>query len=155
MSDTTRREVLTTLAVCGCCMVAGSTAHADTEDRPGAFKAEKSKVGALTDFPDDGFYDQHARSKQIFIVRKGNTLYAPSSICTHKRCVLKKNDAGGLRCPCHKSEFDAEGIPLAKPAKISLPRYAITIENGDVYVDTSKSFEEKTWSDPAASATIG
>ena len=153
--DPTRREVLVTLAVCGCCAVGGTALAAPGDRAPPAAK-EKSDLGPIADFADDGVHDQFSRSKQVIIYRAGDTLYASTSICSHKRCVLKKSpdDSAALKCPCHQSDFDLAGIPLGGPAKTSLVRFAISIENGHLFVDTTKSFDEKDWADPAATTTV-
>jgi nitrite reductase/ring-hydroxylating ferredoxin subunit len=146
-----RREVLSTLTVCGTCAALG---FCPTE----LFAQDAAKkpidLGPLTDFPTDGIYDQFAKSKKLFVIRKGDKLYAASSLCTHKNAVLLKKEDGTLECPKHKSTYDAEGIINKGPAKSSLARFAIRIENGHVMVDLSKVFEERQWDDPAASATI-
>ena len=156
MSDTsdnvTRRQVLTTLAACGCACAMGSTASAGPEDHAPPAKPGKSDLGPLSDFAADGVVDTFARDKQVMVIRKDDTVHACSSICTHKRCIVKKADDGAsLKCPCHQSEFDLDGIPMGGPAKTSLVRYAITLENGHVFVDTTRSFDERDWGKDGAS----
>jgi nitrite reductase/ring-hydroxylating ferredoxin subunit len=151
-----RRAVLATLAACGCACAMSSTASAAPEDRAPPAKPAKSDLGPVADFGADGVVDKFARDKQFLVFRKGDTLHASSSLCTHKRCILKKSpDATILKCPCHQSDFDLDGIPMGGPAKTSLIRYGITIENGRVFVDTTKSFDEKDWAAAGASAKVG
>ncbi len=143
-----RREVLASLTVCGACAALGIC---PTEAFAGGPKA--IDLGPVTDFADEGIYDKFAKTHRLLLVRTGDTLTAMSSLCTHRNAVLvKKGDH--LRCAKHGSEFDAAGYVLKAPARISLPRCGIRIENGKVIVDPSKMFDEKNWGDPAASVTI-
>lgn len=145
-----RREILSTLGVCGACAALGLC---PSEVFAQAAREKPVDLGPVTDYAADGIYDRFAKSKKLFVIRKGDKLYAASSLCTHKRAVLEKKD-DGLECPKHKTIYDASGISVKGPGKTSLPRCAIKIENGRVLADTSKVFEEKEWDDPAASATI-
>lgn len=132
-----------------------STASAAPEDRVPPAKPAKSDLGPVADFSADGVVDKFARDKQVMIVRKGDTIHASSSVCTHKRCILKKSsDATSLKCPCHKSDFDLDGIPMGGPAKLPLVRYAVTIENDHLVVDTTQSFAEKDWGKDGASVKV-
>lgn len=152
---TTRRAVLATMAACGCACALPSTASAAPEDRAPPAKPAKSDLGPIGDFGADGAVDKFARDKQILVVRKGDTIHASSSLCTHKRCILKKSpDATAFKCPCHQSDFDLDGIPMGGPAKTSLVRYGITIENGHLLVDSTKSFAEKDWAKDGASVKV-
>lgn len=154
MNAPTRRDVLAVLAAAGCCCAVGSTASAAPEDRAPPAKPGRSDLGLASSLV-EGLNDTFARDKQVIVVRKGDTLHASSSICTHKRCILKKAaDGSALKCPCHQSDFDLEGIPMGGPAKLPLLRYAVTLENGHLFVDTSKSFAETDWAKDGASATV-
>ena len=149
----TRRDVLAVLAAAGCCCVASSTASAAPEDRAPPAKPGKSDLGPVAGFT-EGANDKFTRDKQVIVFRKGDSLHASSSICTHKRCILKKAaDGSAMKCPCHQSDFDLEGIPMGGPAKSPLLRYAVSVENGHLFVDTTKSFEEKDWTKPGASVS--
>ncbi len=57
--------------------------------------------------------------------------------CTHLACVVLWHEAEGqFYCPCHGSRFEADGKVLNRPATRSLHRFPVTIEDGDVLVDT-------------------
>jgi nitrite reductase/ring-hydroxylating ferredoxin subunit len=151
----TRREVLAVLAAAGCCCATGSSASAAPEDRAPPAKPGKSDLGAVTTFG-EGVTDKFARDRQVFVFRKGDTLHASSSVCTHKRCILKKGpDGSELKCPCHQSDIDLEGVPKGGPAKSPLARYAVSVENGHLFVDTTKSFAEADWTKQGASVKAG
>ena len=153
-NGTSRREVLAVLAAAGCCCVAGSVASAAPGDRAPPAKPAKSDLGPVADFT-EGAVDKFSRDKQVIIFRKGDTIVASSSLCTHKSCILKKAaDGKALKCPCHQSDFDLDGIPMGGPAKTSLVRYAVSIENDHLFVDTTKSFVEKDWKKDGASVKV-
>jgi Rieske Fe-S protein len=169
MSDPTltRRQALTiaTATACASCLAealeggerkGGSSPKADE-------KAEKAPptalaLGKLDAYEKPGFYDTFTKSDKIYVRRLDDRLVVMSAKCTHKGCVVKKgNEEEGdvLRCPCHKSNFDAYGTPTGGPAKTSLPRYAVTRDaDGTITADLTKSFEEKEWDDPAAMVAI-
>ena len=145
-----RREVLSALTVCGACAALGVCPSDVFADPPVKGFVE---LGPVADFAQPGIYDKFIKSHKLLLINNDNTLIAASSLCTHKFAMLAKKE-DHLRCAKHGSEFDKDGYVLKGPAKSSLPRCAIKIENGKVMVDTSKIFEERKWDDPAASAKI-
>ena len=69
----------------------------------------------------------------IYLNKKGEEYTAVLMICTHKGCEVKP--AGGyLVCPCHGSEFSAEGKVLSAPADKDLLRYKIITDNDFIYI---------------------
>jgi nitrite reductase/ring-hydroxylating ferredoxin subunit len=64
---------------------------------------------------------------------------ALSSTCPHLGCQVHweaHNDR--FFCPCHNGEFDASGVGVAGPpgdAGLKLPRYALKIEEGLLYIE--------------------
>ena len=158
--EPSRREALKALTVCACCTVAATgllagDAQAAPDDRLPPAKPGKTDAGPIADFAKEGLYDSFARTKQFYVARKGNKIVAFSSICTHRRCVVKKNSDTLLKCPCHQAEYNEDGIVTKKPASISLPHYAVSLdEHQHLIVDTAQSFEERKWDDPAASLTV-
>jgi Rieske Fe-S protein len=111
-------------------------------------------VGLLTDYSKDAVEKKFAAKQYFFVVRKDSKLYACSSICTHKGRPLTLKDTE-FYCPAHKSEFSFEGTVTGGPAKSSLPRYGISVDDkGHVWVDCSKEFTEAKWDDAASFVTI-
>lgn len=113
-------------------------------------------IGALKDYSKDGVTKTWApRNKgAFFVVRQDGKLYACSSICTHKGALLTLTPTDFL-CPKHHSHFSYEGTVTDGPADSSLERYAIsTNADGHVMVDTSKSFSETNWTDPASFVSV-
>lgn len=57
--------------------------------------------------------------------------------CTHLGCAVPWNPAEGrFVCPCHASAFEMDGQVINPPAPRPLDRFAITIVDGLVRVDT-------------------
>ncbi len=57
--------------------------------------------------------------------------------CTHLGCAVPWNPAEGrFVCPCHASTFEMDGQVINAPAPRPLDRFAVTIVDGIVRVDT-------------------
>jgi cytochrome b6-f complex iron-sulfur subunit len=60
-------------------------------------------------------------------------------VCTHLGCLYKWEQANNrFECPCHGSKFTREGFFIEGPAPRSLDQFVVTIENGEVAVDTGR-----------------
>ena len=68
-------------------------------------------------------------------------------VCTHLGCLYKWEQANTrFECPCHGSKFTREGLYIEGPAPRSLDTFLVTVDTGEVAVDTGK----KTLGAPAA-----
>lgn len=68
--------------------------------------------------------------------------------CTHLGCAVPWNPAEGkFICPCHGSEFEQDGQLINAPAPRPLDRFAITLENEMVKVDTGTPIQRDHASD--------
>ncbi len=57
--------------------------------------------------------------------------------CTHLGCTVPwEQPLNKFLCPCHASAFDAKGDVLNPPAPRALDLFLVTIEDGQVKVDT-------------------
>lgn len=64
--------------------------------------------------------------------------------CTHLGCSVPWDQAEGkFICPCHNSQFTADGNVLNPPAPRPLDLFAVIIENGAIKVDTSTPITRK------------
>jgi cytochrome b6-f complex iron-sulfur subunit len=62
--------------------------------------------------------------------------------CTHLGCAVPWDQAEGrFVCPCHASSFAMEGDVLNPPAPRPLDRFAVSLTDGIVAVDTSRSIQ--------------
>ena len=103
------------------------------------------EVGTVKDYEKDGVVDKFAKPNKFFIVRHEGRIYAPTAVCTHKKCTIKIKN-GAMACPCHGSKFTPAGTPTGGPAKVSLYRFGIsTGQDGKITVDKTKTFDEKKW----------
>lgn len=67
-------------------------------------------VGALSDFVEGRGARVTAGAVGAFVFRRGDSVSAVSSICSHLPCELWwSGDGGVLVCPCHPVNFTAEG----------------------------------------------
>ncbi len=69
--------------------------------------------------------------------------------CTHLGCAVPWNPTTNqFVCPCHASAFDQSGDVLNAPAPRPLDRFAVSIVDGQVLVDTSRPLEREQF-DPS------
>ena len=145
MNDLNRREFALATMACACAMSLPQVVEAAEPSTQPAAAPGPVDAGALTTYASNRINDAFAKPNKFFVIRADDRLYAPNAVCTHKRCTLKLRD-GSMACPCHGSKYSIEGTPLKGPAKYSLYRYGISIdEKKRVIVDTSKQFDEKDW----------
>jgi nitrite reductase/ring-hydroxylating ferredoxin subunit len=69
-------------------------------------------VGAMSEFVDGQGKRVTAGGVGAFVFRRGDTVTAVSSICSHLPCELEWNGGtSGLDCPCHPVSFNSAGNP--------------------------------------------
>ena len=78
---------------------------------------------------------------QVIISKKGESLTVLSSTCPHLGCVIKSFENGRLVCPCHGSQYSAEGKLIKGPSRndLSALTYYFDEKEGKIVVDTKKS----------------
>ena len=167
MSELNRRQLIVTAAVtaaaacCACELAQAAEAEGRQEgkDSPAlptgpAFAKGPVDVGPRSQYTKDGVTDKFAKSNRVLVVRHEGKIYAPTATCTHKNCAVKlKNDE--ITCPCHGSKYSIQGTSIKGPAKGSLYRYGISVNDaGHVIVDKSKQFEEKDWDKDGAYISV-
>jgi cytochrome b6-f complex iron-sulfur subunit len=75
---------------------------------------------------------------RAFIKHDERGLYALNATCTHLGCLVKQAQAG-FECPCHGSQFAANGDVTNGPAALPLNYAALTIgSEGKVILDLSQ-----------------
>lgn len=102
--------------------------------------ADSFPVGSVTPFTQGRFY--------LVRMPEGGFL-ALYRKCTHLGCAVPWNPAEGrFMCPCHASAFEMDGTVINPPAPRPLDRFAVTIVDGMVKVDTGKAISrDKTSAD--------
>ena len=75
-------------------------------------------------------------SEPFFVSRVSTSeVLALSAICTHMRCVLKIDPAGGrILCPCHAGVFDRHGNVVSGPPNRPLSRYPAEVRADEIVV---------------------
>ena len=114
-------------------MVAGCSST-----RPGAVPSAREvriiNAGPVSNYAAEGVYG-HFRALGFFIIRRGNQLFALSSVCTHRHCLVGVEPDRSFLCPCHGSTFNPDGHVTEGPAKRNLPTLATLInEGGDLLI---------------------
>ncbi|MCP4594155.1 MAG: Rieske (2Fe-2S) protein [bacterium] len=72
----------------------------------------------------------------LWVVRDDAGLYAISTVCTHLGCIATREEDGSFSCPCHGSEFTAEGKVTGGPAPKGLNWLALSLSpDGQLVVD--------------------
>jgi Rieske Fe-S protein len=69
----------------------------------------------------------------VFLVRHGETVRALDATCPHTGCAVDW-DGTRFRCPCHQSEFTADGDRTAGPAPRGLDPQTVEIKDGRIRV---------------------
>jgi nitrite reductase/ring-hydroxylating ferredoxin subunit len=151
MPEVNRREFITaaTVAAAGIALFGGCPGlclAARGRATPG-----KTDAGPLADFKADGVFDKFANTNDFFVIRENGKLFAVSALCTHQGEHLRAKQTEFF-CPKHDSTFAFDGeVKPGNKARRSLPRHAISLDDkSHVIVDTTQSFEEKRWDDPAS-----
>jgi cytochrome b6-f complex iron-sulfur subunit len=144
-----RQFVVTSTAIT--LMAAVARAQNATATAPAATTAAATMIdaGPLSDFSTDGVFDDF-RPLGFFIIRRDKQLFALSSVCTHKGCMVQLQDDNSFFCKCHNSHFDPAGKVTKGPAKKDLPRLAVaTDERLHVQVDLNRKFAPGHFVPPA------
>ncbi len=146
MSSLNRREFVLSAGAVAACAVC--------PDLLEAAPPTNIDVGSVAEYPHNVVSDKFKKQQKLLVVRSGDRIYAMSAVCTHRGCVvnLKKRE---IKCPCHGSVYSDQGTVTDGPAKSSLVRYAISLNNAKrLVVDKSKQFSEPQWEDPASFVTV-
>ena len=94
-------------------------------------------AGAVDDFPPGSV--THIANARAYLARLADGGFlAIYQRCTHLGCSVPWDQAANaFICPCHSSEFNANGELLSPPAPRPLDLFALVIEDGQVKIDTS------------------
>ena len=99
--------------------------------------------------PDDTFKNMG----RFYLTRTADGLLALYRKCTHLGCVVPWNEAEDqFHCPCHGSLYNRKGEVLGGPAPRPLDLFAISVEGGNLVVDTSTPIRRKQYEPTQAKA---
>jgi Rieske Fe-S protein len=102
----------------------------EEESRYRIGKPDEIPVGTLVVLPE----------QKIYLMHSPEGFFAMSAVCTHLGCLTRyEKEEKRIFCPCHGSRFSTSGEVLAGPAPRPLPRLQLTLEQGTLVVDASKT----------------
>jgi cytochrome b6-f complex iron-sulfur subunit len=94
-------------------------------------------LGAIDTFP-VGIV-KHFRKARCIVAHHPTGVLALSDECTHMKCTVDYlPERQVIFCPCHSAQFSTTGAVLAGPASRPLDRFAITVQDGQIVVDTTQ-----------------
>ena len=80
--------------------------------------------------------------QKLYVLHSPDGFVAMSATCTHLGCLTRyEADQNRILCPCHGSRFSTDGQVVAGPAPRPLPRVQLTLEDGILVVDSSRTVE--------------
>jgi cytochrome b6-f complex iron-sulfur subunit len=99
-------------------------------------------VGTIQDLDKNGFIqDKKFAAGPLLVVRDPSDkakLLAFNATCTHKGCVVDwSNQSKGFLCPCHATEFKADGSVVKGPATQPLATFVVKTEGSSILVSAS------------------
>jgi cytochrome b6-f complex iron-sulfur subunit len=94
-------------------------------------------LGAIDTFP-VGIV-KHFRKARCIVAHHPTGVLALSDECTHMKCTVGYlPERQIIFCPCHSAQFSTTGAVLTGPASRPLDRFAITVQDGQIVVDTTQ-----------------
>ena len=94
-------------------------------------------LGALDTFPVGSV--KHFRKERCIIAHHPTGVLALSDECTHLKCTVDYlPERQVIFCPCHGAQFSTTGAVLAGPAPRPLDHFSITVQDGQIVVDTTQ-----------------
>jgi nitrite reductase/ring-hydroxylating ferredoxin subunit len=80
--------------------------------------------------------------RRLFVAHTAEGFFAMSATCTHLGCMTQYLETGDeIFCPCHGSRFDSSGAVTQGPAPRPLPRLHMSVDNGELVVDSRRVVE--------------
>ncbi len=71
----------------------------------------------------------------VYLIKKGNTVQALSSVCPHLGCIVPWNAARKeFACPCHGGTFGPDGAYRSGPPRRSMDSLETKVVDGNVMV---------------------
>ena len=93
-------------------------------------------IGTVEQLEDNGqLLAEQAAAQPVLVVRTDGSLSAVNPTCPHRGCTVAwQQQQQVFSCPCHGSEFDAQGQLMSEPATQSLPSYPVKTQGDRVLV---------------------
>ncbi|MEO9599515.1 non-heme iron oxygenase ferredoxin subunit [Parasphingorhabdus sp.] len=103
------------------------------------------RVGAVSDFSEDGVFGAKIGSSRIALYQVDEEIFATDDYCTHGFARLSRGflEDGLIECPVHQGLFDVKtGAPKALPCTEPLQTYDTRRDGADIFVLWSESGED-------------
>jgi cytochrome b6-f complex iron-sulfur subunit len=89
-------------------------------------------VGPISDLLTTAGAPQNNPAGKFWLVQNDKGVLALYKVCTHLDCLSSWNEqAGHFICPCHGSQFAADGTYISGPAPRSLDRFVVRLLGPD------------------------
>lgn len=93
-----------------------------------------------THLPGDYSLTQGLKGDATYLIVKADgtlTDFGLNAVCTHLGCVVPWNKAENkFKCPCHGSQYNAEGKVIRGPAPLSLALAHVVVDGNDTVTFT-------------------
>lgn len=111
------------------------------------------KAGTLEDFPVGSI--TLIKEGRFYLYRlEDGSFIAMWQRCTHLGCSVPwVEDEDQFHCPCHGSLYNKVGEVVGGPAPRPMDYFPVTIEGGEVFVDTENPIERKEF-DPSQTTHV-
>jgi 3-phenylpropionate/trans-cinnamate dioxygenase ferredoxin component len=99
-----------------------------------------TRVCPLAELDDRKPFGAEVDGTPVVLVRDGERVHALHDMCSHAEVALSEGEVtrDGLECWLHGSCFDlATGEPSALPATEPVDTFAVSVADGDVFVDVT------------------
>lgn len=154
-AGTTRRDMLRNAAIGAALMLGLGARRGSASVVPRLLSGTVGQEGMLTyPVPDDEgvFID---RQEATIVVRTDGRLYAFYLSCPHQNTALhwiEKHHQ--FECPKHHSKYQPDGEFISGRATRSMDRFAVSLDNGSLVVDTNTLFRQDENPDAWANAYV-
>jgi 3-phenylpropionate/trans-cinnamate dioxygenase ferredoxin subunit len=95
------------------------------------------RVAAVSEIPSGGRLSAIVDDRAILVLNIQDQFYAIEDVCTHDGQPLTDGPLIGceITCPRHGARFNIQtGKPMCMPATSPIPRFAVKVENGEIFV---------------------
>jgi menaquinol-cytochrome c reductase iron-sulfur subunit len=99
-------------------------------------EGQPKRVAVVADHRDAWTMEKQVQLGGVWLVREGDAVKAWSVTCPHLGCAIDRSSSGpGFNCPCHDSEFAADGKRVNGPSPRDMDALDTKLEDGFVLVD--------------------
>jgi len=104
-------------------------------------QATRFRIGRPEEIPPDTVVV--LPEQRAYVVHAAGGFFALSAVCTHLGCLTRyEKEQDRFFCPCHGSRYATDGRVTNGPAPRPLPRLELTLDSGELVLDTSRTVGE-------------